>query len=735
MKRMSRYVKYGITLLICPVFFITNASLMKDATASTARADSSFREDVSPPEGYTEICRSQELILMADRQTGTFYIENERTEAVWYSVPEDTEKDIYSRAGVKNLMRSQVVIRYIQTADLVKSAHEVEAYSATESTIKTQVLEDGLRVQYDFEMIGISFFAEYRLQNGFFSASINTSAIRETGENIVSSCLLLPSFGAGNRSADGYLFVPDGSGALIAYNNENSGLYEKHIYGSERAVEYENGKAPANDSIQLPVFGLASGGAGLLGIVEGGAANASIAAWSGSEICGYNTVCPRFTLRSNYIKTMLYEKQQINRLSPPDESALSYTIRYYFLTGENSNYSGMARTYQKYLQEEKGMSSRSESPVLNVNLYGSIDVKANFIGFSYSKQQAVTTFTQAENIIDSFLQKGVDDLAIKLTGWGQSGISNGKRLTGAKISRAMGGSKRFNSLAKTAKSKNIPLTLETDFLTYRKGSDRYAAKTVYNETAVQYNFNRSVYKFETPYMLLSPGKIQEMSEEYLKSFRATGAENISLDVLTNTLYSNLNAASFFSKTEMSRTASNVLEQYRSSGLKVSGKRANDYAAVHLSKIYESPTRSSGESVFYREIPFYQMVFHGFVPMTAEEQNSSPDPTRNFLKAAESGLELLYNGMANDASIISDTSYTALYSTTVNIWQDDAINLHAQLKPLLERINSQKIISHDEPMPDITKTVYENMVTVYVNFTDEDANVDGITVNAKDFIVK
>ena len=60
----------------------------------------------------------------------------------------------------------------------------------------------------------------YALNGERFDASILTDGILEYGTNKIKSIEFLPYFGAGGMNEDGYLFVPDGSGALIYFNNE-----------------------------------------------------------------------------------------------------------------------------------------------------------------------------------------------------------------------------------------------------------------------------------------------------------------------------------------------------------------------------------------------------------------------------------------------------------------------------------------------------------------------------------
>ena len=77
---------------------------------------------------------------------------------------------------------------------------------------------------------------------------------------IITIDLLLENFGAASAQENGYLFVPDGSGALIYYNNGKTSRqsYTAQVYGADWSVNFLSDQKPEYDtnlSIKLPVFG------------------------------------------------------------------------------------------------------------------------------------------------------------------------------------------------------------------------------------------------------------------------------------------------------------------------------------------------------------------------------------------------------------------------------------------------------------------------------------------------
>ena len=76
----------------------------------------------------------------------------------------------------------------------------------------------------------------------------------------ISTLHVLPFFGAANQEEEGYMFVPDGSGALIELNNGKGHYqpYSQRVYGKDKAV-FERSVPIVSESIKLPVFGMKHG--------------------------------------------------------------------------------------------------------------------------------------------------------------------------------------------------------------------------------------------------------------------------------------------------------------------------------------------------------------------------------------------------------------------------------------------------------------------------------------------
>ena len=302
----------------------------------------------------------------------------------------------------------------------------------------------------------------------------------------------------------------------------------------------------------------------------------------------------------------------------------------------------------------------------------------------------------------------------------------------------LGNKKTFNAFTDYMNENKISFYPEVDLIHFLKGSNKSVAKTAFGETYYKYQYLRSVYAYNlrgNAKALSLPSKISDIADKNLKAYSKYGFENISLSTLTNTVYSSLKKGEMEYRTQTANILEDTLKKYKDSKLNVVGESANAYAFKYIDKIYKAPIYSSGYSCIDSEIPFYEIVLHGYINMTGDNMVQSIDPRTTYLKCIESGMELLWLGIYEECADVRDTRYDTLYGTTYTSWQNDALNKYNEYQPLLNKIYDKTIVNHEEVAKNVTLTEYDNGVKVYVNFGESDVNVDGIKVAANGFNYK
>ncbi|WMT43141.1 DUF5696 domain-containing protein [Paenibacillus sp. D2_2] len=140
----------------------------------------------------------------------------------------------------------------------------------------------------------------YELDGQQLLAHIDTAEVQDTEAFPIRSIQLLPFFGAAGLNEEGYIFVPDGSGALIGLNQNHAGAraYELPLYGEDATPKgNELIQAQYKEISRLPVFGLKRGDEAVLAIIEKGDAQATISAEPSGRLNSYNYVNASFRMK------------------------------------------------------------------------------------------------------------------------------------------------------------------------------------------------------------------------------------------------------------------------------------------------------------------------------------------------------------------------------------------------------------------------------------------------------
>ena len=130
----------------------------------------------------------------------------------------------------------------------------------------------------------------YRLDGGDLVVEVPLSEIQYRDDYPLYNLTLLPYFGAGGVGDEGFLFVPEGGGALIRFNNGkiSQNNYYSNIYGWDMALNRDY--VVHETEAYFATYGIASGEDSFLCLMEEGAPYASVQADISGKNNSYNFV-------------------------------------------------------------------------------------------------------------------------------------------------------------------------------------------------------------------------------------------------------------------------------------------------------------------------------------------------------------------------------------------------------------------------------------------------------------
>lgn len=159
-----------------------------------------------------------------------------------------------------------------------------------------------------------------------------------------------------------------------------------------------------------------------------------------------------------------------------------------------------------------------------------------------------------------------------------------------------------------------------------------------------------------------------------------------------------------------------------------------YTFGYATDITALPNNSSRYDVFDRDIPFVQMILHGYVNYSAKPVNLSADYKTAVLKSIEYGAIPTYSVIFENEERISETPYNDRYSAKYSDWKEEIVNTNIKLKELSDKTVGASITNHQAIDKDVYKISYDNGSLVFVNYGKSDVVVNDKTIPAEDFAV-
>ncbi|MEK0313283.1 DUF5696 domain-containing protein [Cohnella sp. 56] len=590
---------------------------------------------------------------------------------------------------------------------------------------------------------------EYTLENDSLVARVPAASIHYPDAYPINTIALLSYFGAADVQAEGAILVPDGSGALIRLNNGKTQYppYQQQVYGADQTIARLD-DAAREQEVRLPVYGMIDGAEAFLGIIEEGEAVATITADVSGRLNGYNAVSPSFYV-VNETKVYLTANGQERSLPKFQQAPTTsdFAVRYAFLDREEASYQGMARYYQQYLLQKGGLpgsEETSEAPEAAVPFYlqldGAIAKKKHMLGIPYTALEPLTSFDQAERIVQELQARDIGNIKLKFAGWFNGGLDH-RVPDRIQADGAVGGSKGLKQLVAFAANNGISLFPDVAVATANSAKSfsvsGEAARTLRDEPAAVYPLEPALNRRDrtrSPAYVVSPRFVDKYVRGTLKGAAAFRLGGLSLRDLAADLNSDYRAGREIDRTASQGISRQALADIRSANLKILANGGNAYSLPYVSDLTNAPMTSSRFKIEDEEVPFFQMVVRGYIDYTGAPYNLSTytDPQQYILKTLEFGSGVHFEWIYEPNYKVKDTDNNELYAVHYKQWLDQAEAIYREVNGVLGRVQQQRIVSHEQLEAGVYKTVYESGYYVIVNYNRAAIVADGHTIAAESY---
>ncbi len=585
---------------------------------------------------------------------------------------------------------------------------------------------------------------EYTLEDGQLVVRLPAESISyDTSLFTLHKIWILEYFGAASGTEEGYLFLPDGSGALLEYSDEagaSGNVVSARIYGPDTAIRFERSDY-LKKTMRLPVFGAKTGAGAFLGIVEEGDSIGELYGLIREVDSLYHKVGAAFHYNAsdsfNYnettgggVKTTL-----INRVDKNPYTG-NMTIRYVFLSGAQADYSGMAGAYRTYLKQRGQLPDKpADALTLYYGALGALDKEDSFLFIPITRLAAMTSFSDMEAIARELTDAGVSDLAIRYFGWANGGLSFSV-MNKAKPVGSLGGSRGLEALSAYAQEAGIGLFPEAEFTFVRRDGwfDGYQEK---RDSARQLNdtyariypidYGASMERLDEALLMLKPAVMQSNLRSFLKSL---GKMELKIGLSAGSLGSDLHA-DYNQKNPVNRAQSEeiLIDMLKTASesheLMLDG--GNAFALPYASHLLNVDSTSSALVQEAASVPFIQMVLHGSLPYAGTPVNLSSDAKKATLKAIENGESLYFLLASQESDALADSPFADYFSVDYSRWKELLPSLYREVSEVLDGTYGRSIERHDYLSDDVVRVTYEGGKRVYVNYGDTAFAADGLTI--------
>lgn len=585
---------------------------------------------------------------------------------------------------------------------------------------------------------------EYRLDGKDLIVTMNPKKIIEQESYKLTRVELLGGFGAVSAAEENYLFVPDGSGALIPAKQEDALLREIAVpfYGSDLTMDIQDREELFSDCT-FPVFGLKEGNRALFAIAESGEAMAGLTASLPGDTSLYARITPYYTYRAlDTISLNGMGEHADKNVYSEEISVYPFVMRYHFLYGENADYSGMARYYRQYLDQIGFLPKMEENAAsLDIDLLGAFSKREMRYGIQVNATLAATTFKQAEKIVADLKNKGLVSFDVQYLGMFNGGLDF-SLFNEAKVEQALGGKDGFMALYEAIYTQQIGLFPEVDFSrVYRQGNGLNQAAQLSRYLSKKYaqtpNFLPADDKRSSKRISyqISATTFGNLVKQFIESFQTLKCSELYVSSFGSLLSADYHEGDEADREECKILTSEALQELTVAGYQLKLDAGNAYVLPYASALINVPIDSSRYTLYSNSVPFVGMVLHGRLAYTGPVINRQGNQKEALLKTIESGAGLHYMLMSENPIVFADTDYSEYYSLSADQWMDTIVETWKQLQPVYACLTGAAMERHERLQEGVYACYYSNGSCVLVNYTDNDVLIDGQTVKAQNYALK
>lgn len=690
-------------------------------------------------DGHHLVAANENYELYLYEPALSIIVKNKKTGAIMESTVRNEERLGNVNETWKGFLQSGIVVELQEETNTMQKKLGIEGSGAQ---VSVELIPGGFRAKLDYPTQELGFEAEVKLyDDGSITACIPESSIYENADNKkIGNIYVFPLLGSSRLDEkDGYMFVPDGNGALIYLDDKDGRFdsgYVQKVYGSDIGVgesyvlsllwgSYET----HNDAemILAPVYGMVhtKDEMGYLAIIESGDEEASIYATPNGAYSDYNWITAAFRKCTTYIQPTSNSGGSVTKVT--DRIKYDINVRYMFVDGADANYAGLAKRYRDYLIEKDKLVKVEDTFKIRLDFLG-MDVENWML---WKKDAPVTTVDNIREIYSDLEQEGVTDILSIYKGWQDGGIFD-LPVTSYDVAGSIGGARDLSKLMDECEAKNIDFYLFTDGVRANTETGNTTFDTVKKMDKRLYTQNtyQNVYR---EFVYWTPQKTLENLKTLQKNLAKKGINKLALSEIGNTMFTYTMGDTMQTRLVSKHLYEQALQQ-TSTSMDIMLEAPVQCYWQYVKAIVDMPISDSDYIYTDQSVPFLSIALKGILPMYGDYVNFEANEREYFLKLVETGIYPSFYLTYKNPSELIYTNSSNVYTSQYSVYRDQILSYYDELRQINERTKNSMIVNHEITDTGVTIVTYDNGVKLYINYSAKEQKADNVTVPALSYVV-
>lgn len=625
----------------------------------------------------------------------------------------------------KNRLKSAVFIEFYNTKNPSFATDEDSMFTSG-TTHDFELIEHGFHSTITFGKsdITIGLYVVFGIDS--ITVSVPNDEIIEGEDFKLKSIRIYPYFGAVlEDNTPGYIFLPDGIGALIDYKKTDPLIdtnYEKSIY--DRNIGY-NTQENLNDfvstgtKIYAPVFGFVHGinQNAVFANIKDGALYGFLYVLFPSNSRGFTTVFSQFNYRTTYSQPIDKVGNTISLLQQ-DRNEFDIEIEYSLLIDEEANYVGMAKSYRNDLMSSlPGVNDANRIP-LRLDAIGLEKTE----GLLFPQTVVMTTLSDFEQIVMDLNTRNIHDIYATYRGFTSNGVTWSAPQYERFASR-LGSSSDLSRLSQAV----TELYVEVEVM---KASSRSSGYNQYFDLAKK--INSQLYRYDSgtdQKFLLEHAKIASVFNRNVEKLGRYPITGLVIESMGGLLYDDFENDSYL--LDLSNQLQDMLED---TDIKIALKEANAYLWGSMDRFYDFPMYSSQYIIFDDTVPFMSIVLSGSMTLFGPYANFYPYARDELLRLIDFGVYPSFVVTEKSSKYLQKTGLESIYASR---YEDIAplIETYADfVDGALSNVIGETIENREVLANGLVLVTYSNGISIAINYRNQTMTVSGVSVYPKSYHV-